>query len=63
MGKRGPKKQWDFTLDEYIIDGAKLMSFKSSLSAFNRDKEIKLQYDYAFKSNSGKVTATIKRIA
>lgn len=60
MGKRGPQPKYDFTHNEYVIDASKLMSFKSLLSKFNKDKQPKLEFDYTFKSNSGKVTATKK---
>lgn len=62
MGKRGPQQQYDFTASEIVLDASKLSSFKSLMSKFNKDKDDKVYFDFSFKPNSSKVTAS-KRIS
>lgn len=58
MGKRGPQQQYDFTSSEIVLDASKLSSFKSLMSKFNKDKDEKVYFDFSFKPNSSKVTAS-----
>lgn len=58
--KTGPKPKYDFTENEILIDASKLSSFKSLVSRYNNDLDgpDKIYFDYSFKPNSSKVTAT-----
>lgn len=61
MIKRGPKAKYDFTASEIVLDAVSLSSFKSLVSRYNKDRQDKVYFDFSFKPNSSKVTAT-KRV-